>query len=192
MRQSALTIAEDWPRPAKVLEYYQRSIEAIAALRQAAGQLGPVSRFYGMTAVEVDQAIRELVAELEHEVTMMLTASFEAALQVDFYDRVSRKKKDQASRKLRQLAYRPLKGRPRGVRTTRIVVEEILDVWMEQTGRKQLIGNLKQLFQFRHWLAHGRYWVQRSGLSNPDPFDAWSRGKAVFDALPDFDSAMLS
>lgn len=86
MPQAAVTIAEDWPRPGKVLEYCQRSIEAIAALRQAAGQLGPNSRFYGMTAGEVHDAVQELLAELEHEVTMLLTASFEAALQVDFYD----------------------------------------------------------------------------------------------------------
>jgi hypothetical protein len=45
---------------------------------------------------------------------------------------------------------------------------------------------MKSLLLFRHWLAHGRYWVEKSGLGQVDPFDAWQIGKAVFDVLPGF------
>ena len=40
------------------------------------------------------------------------------------------------------------------------------------------IGAFKQLYVFRHWLAHGRHWTQKSGI-NPPPevaFVAWHRG----------------
>ncbi|HZT83351.1 MAG TPA: hypothetical protein VFA26_24180 [Gemmataceae bacterium] len=177
-----MTIAAEWPRPADILEYYRRSLEALDALKKALrAEVAPQSRFYGMTPQEAEQAIRELAEELDREVTLLLTASFEATFQVDFHDRVGRRKKDPVSRRLRKLARTPRPKRARWV-----TVEEILDVWQKETGKAQVIGSLKQLVLYRHWLAHGRYWVQKSGLTDPDPFDAWSRGKAVFDALPGF------
>src|SRR5258708_2872834 len=103
-----------------------------------------------MTAHEVEQALWELAQELDHEVTLLLTASFEATFQVDFRRRIARKKKDRLSKKLRKL-WRKHK------RAKWVVVEDILDVWQKETGHVQAIGKLKQLIQFRHWLAHGRY-----------------------------------
>ena len=175
-----MTIALHWPEPPQILEYYRRSLEALAALKTTlTSSVRVQSRFFGMTAHEVERALRELAQELDHEVTLLLTASFEATFQVDFRRRLARKKKDRLSKKLRKL-WRKYK------RAKWVVVEDILDVWQKETGHVQAIGKLKQLIKFRHWLAHGRYWVQKSGLLNPDPFDAWMIGKAVFDVLPGF------
>lgn len=173
-----MTIAAQWPRPQQILRYYLRSRDALTALKKS-------PEFVGMTETDREQSIRDLAGELSHEVVLLLTASFEALVQVDFEDRVSNRRKDPISRSLYRLArsHERRRDRPRW-----IPVEEILDVWQRETGRAHLIGRLKQLFQFRHWLAHGRYWVQKSGLKDPDPFVAWSIGKAVFDALPGFDS----
>ncbi len=67
-----------------------------------------------------------------------------------------------------------------------IRLSTVLDVWKNVCGKKKVIGAFKQLVMFRHWLAHGRYWVQKSGLQDVDPYDAWERGRALFDALPRF------
>jgi hypothetical protein len=42
--------------------------------------------------------------------------------------------------------------------------EDILEAWKKHSSAsKQLIGELRGAFNFRHWLAHGRYWVPKFG-----------------------------
>src|SRR5947209_2108444 len=85
-----MTIATDWPRPIQVLRHYQQGREALRALSQtllsALGESGlsPDSSFYGMTAGQVDEALKRLARELDDQVVMSLAASFEATIQVDF------------------------------------------------------------------------------------------------------------
>lgn len=50
----------------------------------------------------------------------------------------------------------------------RAKLESILDAWKETVGAVDSIGQLKQLFVFRDWLAHGRYWRHNAGL-DPEP-----------------------
>jgi len=133
-----------------------------------------------MTQEEIDSAITKMSLELDQEVVLLLTASFEAEFQADFHDRVSRKRKDRVSREFRRILG-DQRGRRQGAK--RVAFKQILEVWGKHEGHVRAIGNLKQLIQFRHWLAHGRYWVQKSGLRNSDPFDAWQRGKAVLHML---------
>jgi hypothetical protein len=189
-----MTLASHWPQPSVILNYYRRSLESLNLLKRQVlaalvdGQAidaALTAPFRSMTPMEVDSAIGQLRDELHHEVVLMLVAAFEATLQTDLQARLSRKGKCGASKHFRKLWYsRP---KPRGadewVRT-----EAILDVWKRVViGKAEIIGNFKQLVMFRHWLAHGRYWNQKSGLPDDlDPFDAWERGKALFDVLPGF------
>jgi hypothetical protein len=177
-----MTIASHWPQPTEILDHYKRFTAALAALRrELTSGAGAASQFFGMTPQDVEKALREMATELDHEVTLLLTASFGASFQVDYHQRLKTRKKDLLSKKLRALTHAPVRRR-----SPRVTIEEILDVWQDESGHKRLIGQLKQLIQFRHWLAHGRYWVQKSGLRGISPFDAWQRGKAVFDVLPGF------
>jgi len=43
--------------------------------------------------------------------------------------------------------------------------EDILEGWKrhEPLVSSALIGELRGAFKFRHWLAHGRYWVPKLG-----------------------------
>ncbi|HUY36440.1 MAG TPA: hypothetical protein VMV69_27130 [Pirellulales bacterium] len=118
--------------------------------------------------------------DLDQSAVLLLVASFEATLQVDFHERVTRKKKDGVSKELRRLWSR---NAPHHGLTRWVTVEEIVDVWRKHVGHTALIGNFKQLVLYRHWLAHGRYWVQKSGLGDIDPFEAWQRGIALFNVL---------
>jgi hypothetical protein len=179
-----MAIADQWPQPIEILQYYKQSQEAIATLKDAllpslgSAPAGAASQFFGMQPHEVSEALGQLARELDHEVVLLLTASFEATFQVDFHRRRSRKNKDRLSRKLRKL-------KPGRKQTNWITIEQILDVWQSETGHRRVICALKQLVLFRHWLAHGRYWNQKSGI-DPDPLDAWQVGRRVFDVLPDF------
>ncbi|HQU41286.1 MAG: hypothetical protein B7Z73_03180 [Planctomycetia bacterium 21-64-5] len=188
-----MTVASYWPQPSLILNYYRRSLESLDLLKRHVlaalvdGQVNDTTltaSFRSMTQAEVDSSIGQLRDELHHAVVLMLVAAFEATLQTDLRARLSRKGKDAASRRFRKLWHSRHKrrGADEWVR-----IEAILDVWKSFIGKAEIIGDFKQLVMFRHWLAHGRYWVQKSGLSNDfDPFDAWERGKALFDILPGF------
>ena len=187
-----MTIAADWPHAADILRYYARSLEALDSLKRealaniatapaAATVSSTVLSF--QTEAEIHLAIQQLRSELHQEVVLMLAATFEAELQVDFQARIARKRKDRISKRFRKLWYS--QSRRAGPKEW-VRIEEILDAWKSVIGKPEVIGAFKQLVMFRHWLAHGRYWVQKSGLQDVDPYEAWERGRALFDVLPGF------
>jgi hypothetical protein len=143
--------------------------------RQAADGSGG-GPFAGRSELEVRETLKRLRLESERQATMMLVASFEAWFQVDFHTRVqTRSPKDAVTARFREM----------WKSDDRVTVEAILDVWKDETGEAAKIGRMRQLVNFRHWLAHGRYWLQTSGIE-PDFEDAWEIGGAVFAALPGF------
>ena len=167
-----------WPRPAAIWLYYQRSQVALLALRTETNR-SPVrltsDPFFGLTPVECEATLSGMRDELDDQVTLALVASFEASFQTDFAHRARKARlKDPVSRACRTLAtkYRE-----------RVRFEDILDVWKEATGQRQVFGHFAQLLNYRHWLAHGRYWVHKSG-SDFDPGDAWEIGQRLIQQLP--------
>jgi hypothetical protein len=177
-----------WPKPAHVYEHFLRSWEALATLRQhietEGAMLASRSRFFAMTPGEIDAAFQEMTSELHHHLVLMLVASAEATLRTDALDRIRRRRKDPVSRKLRTL-YQAKKAQ--GKRA--LPLEEILNVWDFETPGNQAkaaIAQMKKLLKYRHWLAHGRYWVDvQSGLNDPEPFEVWTLLRRLFDVLPD-------
>jgi len=171
-------LAPDWPRPSQILERFEDNLEGLRSIqrRAAVGELGPESKFYGMTPEEFSQAIGAARQELEQQVALMLTASFEAVLRVDLAMRCAKRRKDADSRALRT------RFRRRNFQEIRF--EELLDAWKSQIGSARKLGRLRQLVNFRHWLAHGRYWKQKSGLARCDPYEAWNRGNLALSVLP--------
>jgi len=182
-----MSLASTAPQPTDILRYYRRSLAALDALKKVVGPslgvgtMGPTSPFFGMTAREFDVALAELRQELDHQVVLMLTASFEAAFQTDLQDRIKLRKRDHASKALRNWWKSARRRREKW-----IDLGSLLDAWKNTTGQRQVIGKMKSLLLFRHWLAHGRYWTDKSGLGDVDPFDAWRIGRDVFAVLPGF------
>jgi hypothetical protein len=82
--------------------------------------------------------------------------ALEAAFRVDYECRCQRKMKDDLSRAFRAI-YRSRK-------TSVSLDEDIFEAWgQNSTESRQLIGELRGAFKFRHWLAHGRYWKPKLG-----------------------------
>jgi len=176
-----MPLRPDWPRPAAVLDNYLRTADALGWLADAFGGLTSRPRQFAMLAEPEAQALLgQMNAELKQQGVMLLTASLEATFQVDLQLRVARKLKDPVSRRLRRL-HRAAERSDR-----RIEVEELLDAWKKETGNASALGQLRQVIGYRHWLAHGRYWEQKSGLTYLDPGDVWDRWERVRDLLPDF------
>jgi len=41
--------------------------------------------------------------------------------------------------------------------------EDILELWKDYATNRSVVSELKSVFNFRHWLAHGRYWAAKTG-----------------------------
>jgi hypothetical protein len=42
--------------------------------------------------------------------------------------------------------------------------EEILEIWLDQENSpRNLIEEFRAALNYRHWLAHGRYWIPKLG-----------------------------
>lgn len=174
-----VSIHHEWTRPYEILTYDRRSLLALELLWREVSRgtrAIPDSVVVHPTQRESDGVMSEMRDELDREVTMALLASFEALFRTDFLDRVRGRLKDPASRDLRAL------HRGKGDRPD---MDSILDVWKSHSSRPQRISRLKQYFDRRHWLAHGRYYVHKSGRQ-PSPQDVREVGRQVLEDLPNF------
>ena len=116
-----------------------------------------MARYFGKAPEELDADFVYQTAELGLLSVFGMLASTEAALRVDFIERVSHKKKDEVSRSFCDV----FKKRGRKVR----LAEDILDVWKEQhiAGIKSAVSEFKGVLNLRHWLAHGQWWKPKLG-----------------------------
>lgn len=177
MRVSALP---DELSPHAIWIYYERSQVALGALRREilAGVAATLPHFGALSVPEADQALSEVRDELDAQVTTALVAAFEATIRVDFRLRAVRRPKV-LSRRFRQLDKDYDK---------RVPFEMVVDAWTNHSGEKLAGEHLKKLYNYRHWLAHGRYWTQKSGLAAVDPGIASRIGTAFFQAHPEIDA----
>lgn len=162
----------DVPTPRDVYEFYQDMLTTLEFSRGNALTMGEQSPYFTWSEADLDSHFAALAAELRQGVVLLLAASFEALFQADYLRRVKARKKDPVTAGLRRLSVRQ-RGRTR----RRVELDQILDVWnYAKPPVKKSIGEFRQLMEYRHWLAHGRYWNQKSGLRELEPHEAWRRG----------------
>lgn len=149
--------------PEEAYESYLKQVEVLEnAGRTGAPMLDEkCTRFYGMPFDDFTEALRNLRDELEQSAYLMVIASGEAVLQSDFRARKGRKASVPLRDEARALAKKENKGK-------RIILDDLLDAWKEVPNAPVgAISEFKQLLPHRHWLAHGRYFVDTA----PVPFD---------------------
>lgn len=114
--------------------------------------------------------------ETDQRSAFFVLTSLEAAFRVDYQCRCEKKMKDDLSRAFRAT----WKSRRMRVRLD----EDIFEAWREHSsGSRQLIAELRGAFNFRHWLAHGSYWVPKFGRTYDFTF-VYSLADEVQDAFP--------
>ncbi len=149
-----------------VWEYYETMRAAIVQFTETAKQSliegtdRRDPRLFGMNLAELDVYFENLLNEADQQACLFLIASAEATIHVDFHERVYKKRKDSVSREFQDI-YKAKRGHDK----TRIRLEEdILDTWASEITRaKTAVGTFKGALKFRHWLAHGRWWVPKLG-----------------------------
>jgi hypothetical protein len=188
---------EDIDRIDEVIRWYQSSREWLENLAAAFIRLPavenppdlpilPPADLLFLTPREVDNVLNQKLDRLSLAASLQLFASFEGAIR---YDTLRRKSKARVGRDLKRL----LRRKKRSLKDIDVI--EIVHCWCERYGiEKKTFGVLKGLFQYRHWLAHGRYWnnlhlpVSKSAIS---PMDIYVEMRYCFDELknyePDFD-----
>ncbi|MFT8321953.1 MAG: hypothetical protein ABF649_13700 [Bacillus sp. (in: firmicutes)] len=113
-------------------------------------------QFIGMTAVGVIEYFDTLTKEVETSFSLSAIAAIEAKFRMDYIIRATNRLKDTLSRDFRDI-YRE-KGRRASLE------EDILNGWKtHHPEHKNLISNYIQSLNYRHWLAHGRYWIPKFG-----------------------------
>jgi hypothetical protein len=104
----------------------------------------------------------------------MVVAAHEASIMLDAQRRASTGAPDPLAADLRTQFSRTPRGR------SAPTLESILAAWKRHVpGVARVVGAFLQTYQFRHWLAHGRYFPQTSGLPRLDPLSANARGEAL-------------
>jgi hypothetical protein len=138
-----------------IASYYS---DSESALRQyfSSNNKDYATRFSNYTADEVAIELKDRINELNHTSSLSLLAALEAVFRIDYLQRVYKKKKDPLSRAFRNIYHK---------KSTKASLEDdILEAWKENThGTSQLISDLKGAYKYRHWLAHGRYWLPKMG-----------------------------
>lgn len=112
--------------------------------------------FYDYTKNEIQQQFEIEVLEAERDAALNLLAAIEALFRVDYIIRSQEKDKTTLTKNFRALF---------ATYGHRISLEDsIFEEW-KQSGliKPSIISELKGAFKYRHWLAHGRYWVLKSG-----------------------------
>jgi hypothetical protein len=169
--------------PESAFASFQQEVDLLrSAERTRAPTDDALSSFFGLPHDDFVEELRLLRDEIEQRAYLAIVAATEAVVQVDFRSRINAR----AGVPLRQEA-RDRRREERGGR--RIVLEDVLDAWAELPGaRRASISEFRQLLGHRHWLAHGRYFVNRAGVPQ-DPNFAFARARALLDELVRLDAA---
>jgi hypothetical protein len=141
--------------------WYRMNIDAIEQYKKNIlsflhSEVSVPEQFIGMTVTEVNEHFAILSKEIELSFSLNAIAAIEAKFRIDYLERATDKLKDELSRRFREIFKE--KGKRVGLE------EEILDGWkIHHPEYKALIGTYIQSLNFRHWIAHGRYWVPKFG-----------------------------
>lgn len=190
-----ITIDDIWEHYETVRDSIVRDLEE--AKRSLIGEKSLQDpRLIGMDLDELNSHFAGILDEVDTQASLFILAATEATMRVDFLSRVYEKKKDPVSRSFRSTYASRCKHNKVNVR----LEEDILDTWVDlHPETKSDIGRLKGAIGYRHWLAHGRYWVPKLGerydpiglvqmitnffekiglnglpAANSGPFSAWS------------------
>lgn len=139
----------------QVEEYYIDSEESLN-LYYSSNHINSVfsGRFIGYSIEEIDRELKARKEFLDRMCSFELLAAIEAHLRIDYLVRGQDKLKDDFSKKIREI-YSKKENKAS-------LVNDILLVWkQEKPEHKARLDNLGKALDYRHWLAHGRYWTPK-------------------------------
>ena len=133
-----------------VAEYYDNTCAAIKSYYNPS-DVNPA--LVGQSIHEVKTKREKLLKELSIECGMMLMSAVEAAFRSDFVLRCRKSRKEQIDRDFKKV----LNGVNELYKVR--IKEDLIDRWAEDyPANKHNFSLLKNRFDYRNWVAHGRFW----------------------------------
>jgi hypothetical protein len=141
----------------EISDYYKVTAEALRKYYNFATIGNPIpSRFVALSQEELEKELNERLNELDKNVSLNLLSAIEASLRIDYLNRVYRREKDNLSRTFRKI-YKDKANKAS-------LEEDILSSWKKYHPKcKHIFSDIMGALKYRHWLAHGRYWVPKLG-----------------------------
>jgi hypothetical protein len=178
-----LLVARVDPNLDRVWDWYQFQLKLTLEARSHVLQLrgsGVVwiaqrqydSEFLGRELDWVKRFFDRQIGELDLMTMLEMLSTTEAALRLDFLDRVQRRQKDLVARRFREIAKE---------KTRTSLDEDILETWRSEGGVK--VGPFRGSLKLRDWLAHGRHWTPLLAQGY-DPAAIYQISRDLLAALP--------
>ena len=158
----------------QIAQYYS-DIEASVKNYFSFENLQIGERFVGYTQLEIELEMTSVLAEHARSTSMSILAALEAAFRMDFLQRCYKRRKDRLSRSFQGLhrqmgQYVPLK--------------DIFSQWQQHSNvPRSIVSDLARAFNYRHWLAHGRYWTPKIGQEY-DYDDIYALAESIYNSFP--------
>jgi hypothetical protein len=130
--------------------------------------------FTGLSEMEINERLNNHLMEAEYDACLTLLAAIEAAFRIDCEYCCRKRPKNQRAKAVRKMV-QTFEGRPFDRIPLNKLFEQLL---VDQSVKKNIVNHLTQFFQFRNWLAHGRYWTFKSGVQ-PDFGDIYELAQAI-------------
>lgn len=171
-----LSVASAWEFHETVLKGLARERQDILQ-RRSDGKLPDNSEFRRMTLKAIDAFFDDMEREAERQTCLLLVATAEGILRADFRQRAKSKDSDPIAKAFRDLYQDYSAGRGGGKEVPlspdrRVGLKDsLLEVWKQHLSEKtrQDIRMLSDAINYRHWLAHGRYWQPWLGRQHYNP-----------------------
>jgi hypothetical protein len=148
--------------------------DADAALRQYYASPDP-HRFASYTSAEIIEERDKRLAEQDHAGAIAVFGAVEAEFMIDARERCQKRKKDKLSKALQVF----------DKTHDRLSLERhIFAAWKEHGPiPKHIIGELIGAFNYRNWLAHGRYWAATNFGQRYDYRTVYELAETILDEL---------
>lgn len=127
------------------------------------------------TGMKVDEARRACQDDMNQMSAFAVLSSIEASMQMDYLRRGRDRRRDNLSRSMRALY------RERGPRVN--LERDLIPLWREHTSiPNRVFSDLVSALQYRHWLAHGRWWRPKFGREY-DFFTVYTIGVLLMEGM---------
>ena len=122
--------------------------------------------FLGDTAKDVEKRLNDHLQEAEYDASLTLLAAIEAAFRLDYDYRQTKRLKDPRSKEIRRISQ--LHKTERSHFRHDIAINKLFEVLaMDDSISTRVIKFMTICFDYRNWLAHGRYWRLSLGRDKP-------------------------
>lgn len=146
----------------EISDYYRQVVSSIECKYSPESNQNYTVDFFSCSEDTVNSEKRQLLKEISVQASLCLLSFIESRFRIDFIIRCQGRKKDFLSKAFRGI-YNPAKRLYKYS-----LVDDIIENWKNFIPeQKETFDRLIDAFNYRNWIAHGRYWHFKD---NPDKF----------------------